>query len=340
MSEESARRIAMVIQSGVTPLSVIGPLQVFAYTNFTAKRKLYDILTIGATGVAVQTSQGFAMLPTIALQDLDGPIDTLLVAGLADVSALQDGPTRDWLSRTAPTVRRYGSVCTGAFVLAAAGLIEHKRATTHWAFAAELKRRCPSAHIDIDALFVRDGALCTSGGLSAGIDMALALVEEDYGRKLALDVARGLVLFRQRSGGQAQFSTQLRTQMSSMPALRGVQLWCLDNLAGNLQIDVLAARAGMSERSFARKFTDDTGEAPAEFILSARFQEACRLLEQTRLPLQDIAQRCGVGSMTALQRLFRRRIGVTPSRYRNEFTTGTALADHDAPGPAALGQSM
>jgi transcriptional regulator GlxA family with amidase domain len=311
------RHVAMLIYPGIAPLDVTGPLQVFWFANALAKQKLYEITTCGPTADSVQTGLGFAMTPACAMEALPLPVDTLLVSGGGRPVVVQDRAILDWLARTAPKARRFGSICTGAFVLADAGLIDGKRVTTHWELGGELARRYPSARVDIGAIFIRDGKLCTSGGLSAGIDLALALVEEDHGRELALKVARGLVLFFKRSGGEAQFSTQLRAQISTMPAIRQVQLWCNENLDADLRVRVLAERAAMSERTFIRKFIEDTGETPAEFVMSARFQEACRLLEETELAPKAVAQRCGFGSAAALRRIFTRRIGVSPAHYRD-----------------------
>jgi transcriptional regulator GlxA family with amidase domain len=224
-----------------------------------------------------------------------------------------------WLREAAPQARRFGAICTGIFVLAAAGLIEGKRVTTHWALGDELKRRYPTTRVSIDSIYERDGNLYSTAGISAGIDLALGLVEEDHGRELALKIARYLVLFLKRSGGQAQFSTQLQAQFSSIPAIQNIQLWCLDNLTDDLRVGALAKRANMSERSFIRIFRDDTGHSPGEFVLEARLQAACRLLEETDLSIKTVAERCGLGSPPNMRRLFLRRIGVSPADYRDRF---------------------
>jgi transcriptional regulator GlxA family with amidase domain len=241
------------------------------------------------------------------------------VSGANGPDTVKDPAILDWLAKTAPKARRFGSICTGAFVLADAGLIGGKRVTTHWAFGAELARRHPKARVEVDPIFIRDGNLCSSAGISAGIDLALALLEEDHGRELALEVARYLVLFLKRSGGQSQFSTQLRAQFSEIPAIREVQLWCLDNLAVDLRVRVLAKRARMSERSFVRKFLEDTGLTPGEFVMSARLEAARWLLAESRTAPKVVAERCGFGSAATLARLFRSRFGVSPAHYRDKF---------------------
>jgi transcriptional regulator GlxA family with amidase domain len=316
---DAPRRIAMLIYPGVAPLDVAGPLQVFGLANERRKRKLYDIATVAPTTDPVTTNVGIAFVPTCAMEALALPVDTLLVSGGGGPAIANAPPILDWLRHAAPHARRFGSVCTGAFALGAAGLIDNKRVVTHWAFGAELARRNPTARVEIDPIFIRDGNLYSSAGISAGIDLALALLEEDHGRDFALEVARYLVLFLKRSGGQAQFSTQLQAQFSAIPAIQKVQLWCQENLSADLRVPALAKRAAMSERSFIRAFRDDTGQTPADFVTSVRFQAACRLLEETALAPKAVAQRCGLGSPAALRRVFMRRVGVTPAQYREKF---------------------
>jgi len=316
---EAPQRIAMLIYPGVAPLDVAGPLQVFGLANFLRKRRLYDIATVAPTSDPVPTPVGFSFQPACAMAALALPVDTLLVSGGGGPEAAVTPAILDWLRHAAPHARRLGSVCTGAFALGAAGLIGDKRVATHWAFGAELARRNPSARVEIDPIFIRDGNLYSSAGISAGIDLALALLEEDHGRDFALEVARYLVLFLKRSGGQSQFSTQLQAQFSAIPAIQKVQLWCQENPAADLRIAALAKRAAMSERSFIRAFRDDTGQTPAEFVASVRLQAARRLLEETALAPKAVAQRCGLGSPTALRRVFMRRLGVSPAQYREKF---------------------
>jgi transcriptional regulator GlxA family with amidase domain len=325
------RRIAMLIYPGIAPLDVTGPLQVFGFSNFLTKQSLYEIMTVAPTAEPVQTGLGFAFMPAYAMDSLPLPLDTLLVAGGSGPDTVTDRAIHNWLAQTAPKARRFGSICTGVFVLADAGLIAGKRVTTHWALCDELARRHPTARVDVDAIFVRDGKLCSSAGITAGIDLALALLEEDYGRDLALKVARYLVLFLKRSGGQAQFSTQLQAQFSSIPAIQRVQMWCLDNLAGNLHVSALAKRAAMSERSFLRAFREDTGRTPGEFVMSARLQAACRLLAESDVALKEVAQRCGFGSATNLRRVFVQRLGVSPVHYRDKFRVDDTMPGEPQP---------
>jgi transcriptional regulator GlxA family with amidase domain len=253
------------------------------------------------------------------MDDLQLPVDTLLVSGGGGPDAGASEPIGRWLRHAAPQARRFGSICTGAFALGAAGLIDGKRVTTHWAFAARLAEMTPTARIDADAIFVRDGGLYTSAGITSGIDLALALVEEDHGRDLALLVARFLVLYLKRSGGQTQFSTQLRAQFSDTPAIQKVQAWCLENLDGDLSIAALARRAGMSARNFTRLFGKETGKTPKEFIAGTRLEAACRMLDGGSQSLQVVAARCGYGTPTKMRRAFLSAFGVTPAIYRARF---------------------
>jgi transcriptional regulator GlxA family with amidase domain len=319
------RRVAMLIYPDVTPLDVIGPLEVFDFANRLSKKKLYEIHTVAPTAAPIATRLGFAFLPSCAMTDLAGPIDTLLVSG-AGGPAVHQAPEEifDWFRQAALRARRFGSICTGAFILGKAGLIDGKRVTTHWARGGELAQRNPATKVEIDSIYIRDGKLCTSAGISAGIDLALALVEEDHGRDLALRIARYLVLFLKRSGGQTQFSTVLQSQFSSIPAIEKVQRWCHDNLSADLRVSALARKAAMSERSFIRAFRENTGRTPAEFVGSIRLQAARRLLEETALPQKAIAQRCGLDSVAAMRRVFLRELGVSPADYRDKFQAQAA----------------
>lgn len=250
----------------------------------------------------------------------DGNFDTLLVAGSPHIHSL-DGETAmlDWLRGQAGRVRRLGSICSGAFLLARAGLLDGKHVTTHWNSSALLARSHPLVHVEADQIYVRDGALYTSAGVSAGMDLALALVEEDFGREVALKTARELVMFLKRPGGQSQFSAHLAAQASERDGIREVQRWVLESLAEALSVDDMAARAGMSTRNFSRLFKQDTGMTPADFVENARIDAARRLLEDTMNPLKRVAAWSGFGNPNGLRRAFQRRLGVTPGDYRLRF---------------------
>ncbi len=309
----------MLIYPGVAPLDVAGPLQVFGVANFLKKRKLYDVITVAPTADPVPTPLGFAFLPSCGMEALEFPVDTLLVSGGGAPDAAADPRIGAWLHVNVSRVRRYGAVCTGAFALGAAGLTKGKRVVTHWAFANELANRNPETKVEIEPIFIRDGCLYTSAGISAGIDLALALLEEDHGRAFALDVARYLVLFLKRSGGQSQFSTQLQAQFSAIPGIQRAQHWILDRPSGDLRVAVLAKKAGMSERTFVRSFREDTGQSPGEYIAEARLQAARRLLEDTRLEAKRVAAQSGLGTAASMRRVFLRELGVTPNQYRDKF---------------------
>ncbi|MDE2007815.1 MAG: helix-turn-helix domain-containing protein [Rhodospirillales bacterium] len=313
------KRVAMLIYPGVAPLDATGPLQVFGVANYLRRRKLYDLTTLAPSLAPVPTAVGFAFLPGCAMADYPLPVDTLLVSGGGGPDAGTGADILDWLRHAARQSRRFGSICTGAFVLGAAGLLDGKRVTTHWAFGDELARRCPAAAVDIDQIFIRDGPLCSSAGISAGIDLALALVEEDHGRALALEIARYLVLGLKRSGGQAQFSPHLKAAFSELSPIRAAQLWCLEHLDGDLRVPALSQVASMSGRDFARKFRRETGATPADYVAAARLDAARRMLAETGLSVKAIAERSGFGSVAALRRAMVRRVGVSPRRYRDDF---------------------
>jgi transcriptional regulator GlxA family with amidase domain len=247
-------------------------------------------------------------------------VDTLLVAG--GLGAREQRCSRDyldWLGDQAARARRFGSICTGAWVLAEAGLLDGRRATTHWGSCGELARRYPRVTVDPDPIYVRDGNCYTSAGVTAGIDLALALVEEDLGRAVALRVARLLVVFLRRPGGQAQFSTTLAAQARERGTLGDLVAWMADHVRGDLSVAALARRAAMSPRNFARHFADEVGTTPARYVEGLRLEAARRRLEATTLSVEEVAGASGFGSAEILRRAFRRRLGVTPGQYRTTF---------------------
>ena len=323
----TAARVAMLIYPGVAPLDVAGPLQVFGVANFLRRQQLYEVITVAPTAEPVPTPLGFAFMPSCAMSELPLPVDTLLVSGGGAPDSGLLPPILDWLRKVAPKARRFGSICTGAFSLGAAGLLDGKRVTTHWAFGKELARRHPTAMVEIDPIFICDGNLYSSAGISAGIDLALALVEEDYGRDFALSIARYLVLFLKRSGGQTQFSAQLRAQFSTVPAIQRVQEYCQANLDSDLRVGNLCRIAGMSERSFVRKFHQDTSQTPGHYVMTARVEAARLLLVETKLPMKAVAQRSGFGSVATMRRAFMLCLGVPPRQYRVNFSGATAGPD-------------
>jgi transcriptional regulator GlxA family with amidase domain len=247
-------------------------------------------------------------------------VDTLIVAGGQGVEAAAADPVViDWVQLRAKRARRIASVCTGAFLLAASGLLDGRRAATHWSNCAELAHRYPKVHVESDPIFVRDGSVWSSAGVTAGIDLALALVEEDLGPTVALAVARFLVVFMKRPGGQAQFSTALALQAAD-DKFGALHEWINKHLGDDLPLPVLAEQAGMSERSFSRHYAEATGLTPARAIERLRVEAARRLLSESGLPAKRISLRCGFGSEETMRRSFLRLLAVTPQEYRTRFS--------------------
>lgn len=330
------RRVAMLIYPGIAPLDVAGPLQVFGVANFLRKQKLYDVSTVAQSAEPVPTPIGFALVPTCAMHALPLPIDTLLIAGGGAPDAGVEHDILDWLRTASAQARRFGSVCTGAFLLGAAGLLDGRRVTTHWASCADLARSHPTASVELDPIFIREGRFFSSAGITAGIDLALSLVEEDHGRDFALKIARYLVLYLKRAGGQAQFSVPLQAQFSQVPVIERVQQWCEENLDRDLSTGMLCRIAGMSERSLMRKFHQETGKSLGQYVAAVRLDAARRLLTETGLSLKEVARKCGFGSVAALRRVFLSHIGVPPRQYRGHFQmsegTDRFLGHRGAPG--------
>ena len=326
-----ARRVAVVAFPGVQVLDVTGPLEVFACTDRwlgehgTHEARGYTIELLATTATTIATSSGLRLAVDRRLGDRRGraaAIDTLLVAGgIGTAAALQDRALLRWLRAQAPYVRRLGSVCSGAFILAEAGLLDNRRVTTHWRWCGALAQRYPEVRVEADPIFVRDGNIYTSAGVTAGMDLALALVEEDHGHAVAVNVARDLVLFLRRPGGQSQFSTQLAVQAADREPVREVQAWIADHLGDDLSVPALAARATMSPRNFARVFTREVGTTPARFVEQARLEAARRRLEESAHGVDAIAMQCGFGSSESMRRTFLRRLQVPPSAYRHRFNS-------------------
>jgi transcriptional regulator GlxA family with amidase domain len=277
-------------------------------------------IQIAADGGAIRTSSGLELTPHRPLPPTRGTIDTLIVpGGQGTREALDDTRLIGWIARAARHARRVASVCTGAFLLAEAGLLDGRRATTHWRACAALRRRYPNVIVEEDPIFIREGNVWTSAGVTAGMDLALALLEEDAGNDAALAVARQLVMFVRRPGGQAQFSAQLSTRVADREPLREVQAWITENAQADLSVEALAERAHMSPRNFARAFKREIGTTPAAYVERARVERAQQLLQDPGATLQHVAMRCGFGSEDRMRRAFQRRLGVGPASYRDRF---------------------
>jgi len=309
------RRIVSVAFPDVQSLDVAGPAEVFA-----AASDDYRVEVVAPVPGVVRASSGLALWADRALADVRGPLDTLVVAGGEGTpGVLADADVLAAVRRLAPRCTRVASVCSGAFVLAAAGLLDGRRATTHWGWCDVLAEAFPAVTVEPDRIFIRDGNVWTSAGVTAGIDLALAMVEEDVGREVALGVARRLVVFLKRPGGQSQFSAQLSGQLADRPPLGDLQAWIADHLHEDLAIERLAERAAMSVRNFSRTFAREAGVTPARFVERARVDAARRLLEESSASVDDIAARCGFGTAETMRRTFLRSLRVPPTDYRRRF---------------------
>jgi transcriptional regulator GlxA family with amidase domain len=316
------RRIVIVAFEDVQTLDVVGPAEVFSIADRIANGGNYAVEVVAPSAEAITTGSGLRLLPHRTLAGVRGPIDTLVVAGGTGVRpALQDERLVRWIRSAASRSRRVASVCTGAFLLAEAGLLEGRRATTHWASCDQLQRRYPALEVDRAPIFVRDGDVYTSAGVTAGIDLALALVEEDLGAAVARDVARWLVLFLRRPGNQAQFSGEPAWQPAERPPLRDLQGWIAENLTADLSVPALAERAFMSPRNFARAFRREVGMTPAAYVESVRLERARAELEAGDASVDAVAAACGFGTVETLRRAFQRRFDVNPAAYRSRFRT-------------------
>ena len=310
------RTVLIVLFDGVQSLDVTGPAEVFAGAE-ACQGGSYRILTASLDGAAVRTSSGLTLVPDRALAD--APVPHILLVPGGEGTRRPDPRLIAWLRTHGPRAERLVSVCTGAIPLAEAGLLDGCRVTTHWAYCAKLARDHPDVEVDPDPIYVRDGRVATSAGVTAGIDLSLALVEEDLGRDTALIIARHLVVFLRRPGSQAQFSAQLAAQTAQREPLREVQQWVTEHPAGDLSVEALAARAGFSPRHFARAFQAETGTTPGRYVDRVRLEHARRLLEDTADGVEEISRASGYGTPEAMRRAFVKALGTAPAEYRRRF---------------------
>jgi transcriptional regulator GlxA family with amidase domain len=330
--QRSPRRIVFVVYPDGQGLDLVGPYEIFARANRVLReekksRDEYELVIAAASSRTIATSSGFQFLPNAIYSRLRGRIDTLLVTGGRGVhEALQDRALVRWLKRVEPRARRIGSVCTGAFLLAEAGLLDGKRATTHWSRAAELRARYPRIAVEEDRIYVRDGKTVTSAGVTAGMDLALALVEEDLGAEVALAVARAMVVYLRRPGDQSQYSAPLRLQAAQRPGVRELVAWAVEHPKADLSVEALADKLAVSPRHLSRIFSQELGRSPAEAVEQLRIEAARRLLAQTRRGQEEIADDAGFGSAEVMRRAFLRLLHVTPSAYRARFGLRAAVA--------------
>lgn len=319
------RQVVIVLFDGVQSLDVTGPLEVLAGTRRLIESggqsgRPYELHTLSVDGTPLQTSSGLRIVPDGMLSEAPAEIDTLIVpGGQGTRKASAEEALVAWIAAAAKRSRRTASICTGAFLLAAAGLLDGRRATTHWTAAQALARAYPLVEVDPDPIFIRDGEIWTSAGVTAGMDLALALVEDDLDREAALSIARHLVLFLRRPGNQSQFSATLAAQQPQREPLREVQRLVLEDVAGEHSVEAMAARASMSPRHFARAFAAETGVTPARYVERVRLEAARRRLEDTSEPVAAIASACGFGTAETMRRVFLRLLEVGPAEYRRRF---------------------
>jgi transcriptional regulator GlxA family with amidase domain len=324
-----APRPHRIVIAGFPPaqmLDVAGPLEVFSVANANAEQaglpQPYDVVLVAPEAGKLETSSGVPLFASHSIYDQTLDVDTLLLAGGQGARmAIRDTGLMAAVAALCERAERVGSICTGAFPLAATGALDGKRATTHWAYFDEFACIFPSVEIDRDALFIGEGKFHTSAGVSAGIDFALALVEKDLGRQLALQVARELVVFLKRPGGQSQFSAQLTADIAADDPDRFAELtrWMSTNLDGDLSVDVLAERMAMSTRNFARRFSEAMKVTPGQYVQMLRIDAARRLLTDSDMPVTKVADRCGFPSAEAMRVAFQRHLNVAPSDFRARF---------------------
>ncbi|MFD4865520.1 GlxA family transcriptional regulator [Streptomyces sp. NPDC058412] len=315
----SSRNVLVVLYDGVQSLDVTGPVEVFAAVARFPGLAGYRIATVSPGGAPVRTSSGLTLVPDGDLESArPGAGTTLLVPGGRYTADFEPRLT-DWLRAHGGGAERLVSVCTGGLLLAEAGLLDGRRATTHWYACEQMARDYPAVVVEPDPIYVRDGPVATSAGVTAGIDLALALVEEDHGKDVALAIARHLVVFLHRPGNQAQFSAQLAAQTARREPLRDVQQWITEHPDGDLSVEALAARARLSPRHFARAFQTETGVTPGRYVERVRVEHARRLLEEGSSGIAQVARACGYGTPEALRRAFVKTLGQPPTEYRRRF---------------------
>lgn len=325
--------VGIVAPAGSQTLDIVGPADAFTEAGKIPGNPVrYAISLLGTAPGPITASSGLRLMPDRLIGETSELFDTLLVAGSPDIEALSlETAAAAWLADTAPATRRIASICNGAFILGAAGLLMGRRATTHWQSADTLADRFPDTRVEHDRIFVRDGHIYSSAGVTAGIDLALALIEQDCGPAVSLAVARALVVFLRRPGGQSQFSVHLRAQLPEPSPLGALSHFVLDNLSADLSVERLARQASMSRRSLTRLFHEALRTTPARFVEAARVEAARSLLETGSLSIQQVSHHCGFGSTDTMRRAFVRHLAVSPADYRQRFHAQS----HAVPGPAS-----
>ena len=324
MSPKKPCRVVLLAYEDMNLLDLCGPLQALSTANVRCSRgksALYETIVASVDGGLITTGSGLAVM-TVPLAALDKlTIDTLIAPGGCKGDAFYAPPRLvKWIAQRAPKVRRLCSVCTGTFLLAAAGQLTGRRVATHWDWVARLKNLYPDIQVDADKIFIQDGTLWTSAGVSAGIDLTLALIEEDFGHQVAIETARQLVMFIKRSGGQSQFSVPLAAQSHVSGKFSELHAWIAAHLSDDLCVERLAEEVGMAPRTFARVYAGTLGRTPAKTVEAMRLEAACRALEETDLPLKRIAMTTGHVEEQNLRRMFQRQLGISPAQYRSRFS--------------------
>ncbi|WP_238813993.1 GlxA family transcriptional regulator [Herbaspirillum rubrisubalbicans] len=317
----TTRKIVFIAFDGADPLDLIGPIGVFSRAEEIAPGS-YDIRIASVDGAILCTRSPLSLAGIVTLSSIEGSLDTVLVAGgheQAIRQAVTDVALLEWLNVRGRHARRIGSICTGAFLLGAAGLLDGRHVTTHWAAVDLLQQHFPEAKVDPDAIYRMDGPLCTSAGVTTGIDLALALVREDLGQEVAGAIARDLVLFLHRPGRQQQISSTLAAQQSAGDLFSELLVWMLDHPQEDMRVSVLAERAAMSPRNFARRFLREVGKSPGQYVIEIRIQHACRHLEKTNWTIERIAERSGLKNADNMHRIFRQHLSMTPADYRSRL---------------------
>ena len=316
-------RVGLIGYDGVQALDIIGPSDAFTIAEIESdngqRRPCYEVIIVGITNKPFRAESGISFQPHTTLGKAP-TFDTLIIPGGRGVRIGQSGKLiANWISSRAKRIRRIASVCTGVYALAPTGLLDGRRVTTHWRFANDVARRFPKLNVDHDALFLKDGPFYTAGGITASVDLALALIEEDYGPRVALAVARELVVFLKRSGGQKQYSEPLEFQINSTDRFADLAAWMVEHMRGDLSLAALAKRVCLSPRHFVRRFKQAFGGTPAAFVENLRLDEARRRLSERTQTIENVASSVGFQSDDVFRRAFQRRFGVKPSSYRSRF---------------------
>ena len=331
ISNLQQRHIAMLVYPNCLLIDAIGPTEVFNFTNaalqqigrISLSESVYTLSIVAENKGPVKTSSGVCLVADKGFNDINDDIDTLMVAGATHSSYLDavknDNKTCNWLISMMPKVRRMVSICTGALLLAECGLLDGHKATTHWLHCDQLALQYKKIRVEPDKIFVRDGNMYTSGGVTAGIDLALSLVEEDWGWEVAANVARGMLIFMRRPGGQTQFSSYIFNEAKTRKDFRELQAWIVSNPSADLSVDYLAERMAMSPRNFSRLFCQEIGVTPAKFVEGVRLEAARNMMLQTDLPMESVAVNCGFSNAEQMRRTFQRLLKTTPQEHRSYF---------------------